>query len=349
MPVNRAQTHVSCSPALELALAEVGFQYFVGRARYDEDYAPDPASRATTNFANLARGADRVGNLKALFALINRRLNAMMAMIGYPLADYRIQLDIVGVSAAFGSGPRFLLAEMLEASVVNPASGETYTGAFGLNLSSYVRDYDFVLRLPELHQAGNPAAAMADFGRLHGLLYQLQFCSFWRGGVIDRPAVTAISVSSNRHYERTGDTHAILGERYRELPTPSSTTAYFAQMGLTPAFYLPPGNQAPLAIYLKHADPSSFTAMELVTLVAVMDAFQRIYRPEIYNRRERAGAVFHPSLTEPDYIRPDVFYDREERIHLAQQQAKRVREQFLEPYAVQLERMLRALDRPDAS
>lgn len=335
-----------CSPALDAALRDVELCYTVARTRYDAQYTPSSDSRATTNFANLARGPDRAENLLCLFALINQRLNALMALIVQPPADYAIQLDIVGVSAAFGNGPRFLLAEMLEAAVINSSTGETHQGALGLNLSSYVRDYDFILRVPQLREAGLDACTQSDFGLLHGLLYQLQFKRYWPGGVIDRPAVTAISVSSNRQYQKTGEMHPVLGERYRELPDPSPTTAYFKQMDMAPAFYMPHGNQAPLAIYMRNADPSAFTAIELVSLIAVMDAFQRIYRPEIYNRRVPASDLFQPSLTETDYLKPKVFYDRDERNRLAQLQARRVLRDFLEPYAPQLEAILRAATTP---
>ena len=42
---------------------------------FDEDYTPAASTRATTNFANLARGADRRENLRAALAMIDGRLN----------------------------------------------------------------------------------------------------------------------------------------------------------------------------------------------------------------------------------------------------------------------------------
>ena len=40
------------------------FTYRISTTRFDEDYSPSQSSRATTNFANLARGDDRRENLR---------------------------------------------------------------------------------------------------------------------------------------------------------------------------------------------------------------------------------------------------------------------------------------------
>jgi hypothetical protein len=334
-----------CNPELETALSDVGFRFELTRFDYDEDYSPSPESRATTNFANLARSPHRKANLVLLFEMINERLNELMRSAGHGSSSYRIRLRIVNVGASFHGDSSFPLSEMLQADVINEATGECNEGAFGLNLSSYVRDFDFIRLLPRLINPMTPSDALRDFGTLHGLLYKLQFLDYWEGGVIPRPAVTAISVSSNRHYKRTEEAHPVLGARYLELPNESPTTAYFDKMGLSPAFYLPHGNQAPMAVYMRDADPSHFTSVELVTLIAVMDTFQRVYRPEIYNLRERAGALFYPSLEESDYQIPPIFYDRDERNDLAEQQADKVQVEFLEPYSAQLSSLLEAVNR----
>ena len=75
-----------------------------------------------------------------------------------------------------------------------------------------------------------------------------------------------------------------------------------------------------------------------------MDTFQRIYRPEIYNRSARAEALFHPSLKEADYQVPLIFYDRDDRNDLAKLQADKVQGEFLEPYSEQLIRLLDAMN-----
>ncbi|MCF6312627.1 MAG: DUF1852 domain-containing protein [Verrucomicrobiales bacterium] len=336
-----------CNPELEAALNDVGFRFELTRFDYDEDYSPSPESRATTNFANLARSTHRQANLVLLFEMINNRLNELMRSsgAGQGSSSYQIRLRIVNVRASFDGDSSFPLSEMLQADVMNEATGECHEGAFGLNLSSYVRDFDFIRLLPGLINPLAPSDAFRNFGNLHGLLYKLQFKDYWAGGVIPRPAVTAISVSSNRHYKRTEDVHPILGERYIELPNESPTTAYFDKMGLSPAFYLPQGNQAPMAVYMRDADPSRFTSIELVTLIAVMDTFQRIYRPEIYNLHERAGSLFYPSLEESDYQISPIVYDRDERNDLAKQQADKVQVEFLEPYSAELNSLLEALNR----
>ena len=67
--------------------------------------------------------------------------------------------------------------------------------------------------------------------------------------------MTAISVSSTRHYDRLPGEHPVLGHPYEEVPHSSLTTTYFSRMGLMPVFYAPPGCHAPLAIYVRNSFP----------------------------------------------------------------------------------------------
>ncbi len=59
------------------------FTYRISTTRFDEDYSPSQSSRATTNFANLARGDDRRENLRSALAMIDRRFNDLAA-VGQP-------------------------------------------------------------------------------------------------------------------------------------------------------------------------------------------------------------------------------------------------------------------------
>jgi hypothetical protein len=60
-----------------------------------------------------------------------------------------------------------------------------------------------------------------------------------------------------------------------------------------------------------------------------MDTFQRIYRPEIYNTIERAGEIFNPSLTNREYTKLALWYDRIERETLALNQALLAEQAFI--------------------
>ncbi len=63
-----------------------------------------------------------------------------------------------------------------------------------------------------------------------------------------------------------------------------------------------------------------------------MEAFQKLYRPEIYNANAAAGARYQPSLKHEDYSLTQIVYDREERSQLAIQQGRFAEEHFIKPY-----------------
>ena len=52
--------------------------FHISTTRFDEDYSPSSTSRATTNFANLARGDDREQNLRNALTMIDRRFNDLV-------------------------------------------------------------------------------------------------------------------------------------------------------------------------------------------------------------------------------------------------------------------------------
>ena len=68
------------------------FSFSITETRFDEDYTPSKSSRATTNFANLARGEQRQENLRRAIAMIERRFNDL-ANWDNPAGD-RYALDI---------------------------------------------------------------------------------------------------------------------------------------------------------------------------------------------------------------------------------------------------------------
>jgi hypothetical protein len=83
------------------------FSFAIKSICFDEDYRPADNTRITTNFANLARGAERQANLRNTFRMINNRFNAL-AHWDNPKADrYAVELDII--SWKWGSPDRIRL------------------------------------------------------------------------------------------------------------------------------------------------------------------------------------------------------------------------------------------------
>ena len=120
--------------------------------RFDENYHPSDSTRITTNFANLARGTSRQQNLRHTLRMIDNRFNEL-AHWDNPTGDrYSVELDIIsvdmGMGAEMGSGV-FPLIEILKTSILDRKSNKRIAGIAGNNFSSYVRDYDFSVLLPE--------------------------------------------------------------------------------------------------------------------------------------------------------------------------------------------------------
>ena len=76
---------------------------------------------------------------------------------------------------------------------------------------------------------------------------------------------------------------------------------------------------------------SADSNLELIATISTMEAFQKIYRPEIYNANSVAGESYKPSLKHQDYSLTRVTYDREERGRLAVEQGKYAEEHFIKP------------------
>jgi len=77
---------------------------------------------------------------------------------------------------------------------------------------------------------------------------------------------------------------------------------------------------------------NDYTNLELISTIATMETFQKIYRPEIYNANAQAGLSYKPNLKNSDHSVTRIVYDREERTHLAVEQGKFVEENFIKPY-----------------
>lgn len=314
-------------------------RFRIGSIRFDEDYRPSEKTRITTNFANLARGANRQENLRKALRMIDNRFNAL-AHWDNPKGDrYSVELDIISVELEIGpdsDGSAFPLIEMLGTTIVDHRTGKRIEGVVGNNFSSYVRDYDFNVLLPEYNKNRAEFSIPSDFGDLHGNLFK----SFIRSSVyrerFDKPPIICISASTSRTYHRTDNRHPILGAEYRQDEL-SPTDRYFSKMGLAVRYFMPPDSVAPLAFYFMGDMLGDYTNLELTSTISTMETFQKIYRPEIYNANSAAGTYYQPNLKHQDYSLTQIVYDREERSRLGVEQGRFAEKHFITPYKTILE------------
>ncbi|MFY0400942.1 DUF1852 domain-containing protein [Brevundimonas naejangsanensis] len=310
------------------------FTFSIKRTSLDEDYIPAENTRITTNFANLARGESRQENLRNTLRMIDNRFNSL-AHTDNPKGDrYAVELQIVSVemSVAPGEGAdSFPLIEILQTTIVDQQTGERIDGIVGNNFSSYVRDYDFSVVLPE-HMKSHPGAGAPEgFGDLHGKLFRHFLTSSAYKENFRKPPVICLSVSSNKTYHRTRNEHPVLGLEY-ENDEFSPTDQYFAKMGMKVRYFMPKGSVAPFAFYHVGDLTADYTHLELVSTISTMETFQKIYRPEIYNANSPATEHYQPSLKYQDYSLTRIVYDRDERSRLAVEQGRFVEERFIKPY-----------------
>lgn len=310
----------------------------ISTTRFDEDYCPSASSRSTTNFANLARGEHRQENLRNALAMMDNRFNALVDWDN-PRGDrYRIELDIVSVDlqiAAAGDDTAFPLIEVLDVTVIDTQTGARIDGIVGNNFSSYIRDYDFSVLLPEHRASG--AGIPSDFGDLHGRLFRRFLDSeAYREQFAQQPVI-CISVSTSRTYRRLANRHPVLGVEYQQDDY-SLTDQYFGKMGLQVRYFMPVGSVAPLAFYHRGDLLNDYTPLQLAGTIATMETFQKIYRPEIYNANAAAAELYRPTLDNADFSSTHVVYDRVERSQLAVTQGKFTDASLMEPYGAVLEK-----------
>ena len=316
------------------------FTYRISTTRFDEDYSPSQSSRATTNFANLARGDDRRENLRSALTMIDRRFNDL-ARWDNPQGDrYTLELDIVSVDvefAASGDDQVFPLLEVLDLVIVDRTTGARHHGIVGNNFSSYLRDFDFSVLLPAARAAAGSFTVPDDFGALHGKLFQdfLESAAYRERFAVS--PVICISVSTSKTYRRTDNHHPVLGVEYAQDDY-SLTDEYFGKMGLQVRYFMPAGSVAPLAFYFRGDLLNDYSNLQLIGTISTMETFQKIYRPEIYNANAAAAHVFRPTLDSGDFSRTRVDYDREERSRLAVTQGKYTEEHFVKPHGELLAR-----------
>ncbi|PLP99526.1 DUF1852 domain-containing protein [Cupriavidus pauculus] len=315
------------------------FTFNIKSICFDETYQPSDNTRITTNFANLARGKSRRENLRNTLRMIDNRFNEL-AHWDNPTGDrYSVELEIISaemsIDAKDGSDV-FPLIEILKTNIVDKKTNERIDGIAGNNFSSYVRDYDFSVVLPE-HNNNKPTFSIPEnFGDLHGKLFKHFVNSSAYKERFGKPPVICISASSSKTYHRTENHHPILGVEYLQNEL-SSTDQYFEKMGMQVRFFMPPNSVAPLAFYFLGDLLGDYTNLELIGTISTMETFQRIYRPEIYNANSAAGKLYQPSLKNQDYSLTQIVYDRVERSELAVKQGRFTEEHFIKPYGSVLE------------
>ncbi|KGA35313.1 DUF1852 domain-containing protein [Pectobacterium brasiliense] len=313
------------------------FTFTIKNTCFDENYNPSENTRITTNFANLARGKNRQENLRNALTMIDNRFNSL-ASWDNPKGDrYSVELDIISVEVDIeGNGDSFPVIEILKTNIVDKKTNERIEGIVGNNFSSYVRDYDFSVLLSD-HNKNHPGFSTPDnFGDLHGNLFKCFVNSDCYKENFSKSPVICLSVSSKNTYHRTGNQHPVLGVEYQQDEY-SLTDQYFHKMGLQARYFMPPNSVAPLAFYFSGDLLSDYTNLELISTIATMETFQKIYRPEIYNANSPAGQCYQPSLNHQDHSFTQIVYDREERSLLAIEQGKFTEKNFIKPYQAILE------------
>ena len=317
----------------------IEFTFSITTTRFDEEYSPSSTSRITTNFANLARGENRRQNLRHVLTMIDERFNDL-AHGDNPDGDrYAVELEIVSVDLHLdpdGEGTGFPLIEILDVQILDRATGVRIDGIAGNNFSSYLRDYDFSVLLPEHNAQRSEFGTPSGFGELHGKLFQHFLDSDVYRERFSQPPVICISVSTSQTYRRLENQHPVLGAEYEHSDS-SLTDRYFEKMGLQVRYFMPPGAVAPLAFYFRGDLLSDYSDLALIGTISTMEAFQKIYRPEIYNADSPAGDLYRPSLQNRDYSLTQVTYDRDERSQLALTQGKFTEEHFVKPHQTVLD------------
>ncbi len=319
-------------------MASSDFTFRIKRTVLDEDYRPAEKTRITTNFANLARGESRRDNLRNTLRMIDNRFNSL-AHHDNPKGDrYALELQIVSVEMSLGSerDDAFPLIEILQTTIIDKETRRRIDGIVGNNFSSYVRDYDFSVVLPEHLKAHPNGGVPDDFGDLHGKLFRHFLASGAYRDNFAKPPVICLSVSSNKTYHRTGFDHPVLGLEY-DNDAFSPTDRYFAKMGMKVRYFMPPASVAPFALYHIGDLTGDYADLELASTIATMETFQKIYRPEIYNANSPATEQYQPSLTAQDYSLTRIVYDRDERSRLAVEQGRFVEERFIKPHRARLD------------
>ena len=151
------------------------FTFTLNSLRFDENYQPATSTRATTNFANLARGESRQQNLRNALTMINERFNNLACWDNPKGERYALELDIISVDMQLNNAPianTFPAIEVLQTTIIDKQENKRIEGIVGNNFSSYVRDYDFSVLLRNHNANQAEFSVPANFGDLHGNIFK---------------------------------------------------------------------------------------------------------------------------------------------------------------------------------
>lgn len=313
------------------------FTFTIKSTCLDENYHPSDNTRITTNFANLARGEHRQQNLRNALNMIDSRFNEL-ATWDNPTGDrYSVELEIISADIKVEDASEAIPSiEVLKTYIVDRKTNQRIEGIVGNNFSSYVRDYDFSVRLLDHNKGKSSFSVPEDFGILHGNIFKSFVNSETYAQNFAKKPVICLSVSDSKVYHRTENEHPILGFEYQ--PNESSLTEqYFQKMGLQVRYFMPKNSVAPFAFFFFGDLLNDYTNLELISTIATMETFQKIYRPEIYFANAVAGDHYQPNLKNDAHSLTNIVYDREERTRLAIEQGKFAEEVFIKPYQSVLE------------
>ncbi|EMB49786.1 Domain of uncharacterised function (DUF1852) [Vibrio mimicus] len=313
------------------------FTFTIKKTRLDENYHPSDNTRITTNFANLARGEHRQQNLRGVLHMIDRRFNDL-ACWDNPTGDrYSVELEIISADIKMESTSDTIPSiEVLKTYIVDRKTDQRIEGIVGNNFSSYVRDYDFSVRLLDHNKGKSQFSVPEDFGLLHGSIFKSFVNSESYKQNFTKSPVICLSVSDSKVYNRTNNQHPILGVEY-EPNDLSLTEQYFQKMGLQARYFMPKNSVAPFAFYFFGDLLNDYTNLELISTISTMETFQKIYRPEIYFANTVSGERYQANLKSDTHSLTGIVYDREERTQLAIKQGKYAEEVFIKPYQSVLE------------
>ncbi|KAA3491051.1 DUF1852 domain-containing protein, partial [Vibrio mimicus] len=177
------------------------FTFTIKKTRLDENYHPSDNTRITTNFANLARGEHRQQNLRGVLHMIDRRFNDL-ACWDNPTGDrYSVELEIISADIKMESTSDTIPSiEVLKTYIVDHKTDQRIEGIVGNNFSSYVRDYDFSVRLLDHNKGKSQFSVPEDFGLLHGSIFKSFVNSESYKQNFTKSPVICLSVSDSKVY-----------------------------------------------------------------------------------------------------------------------------------------------------
>ena len=143
--------------------------------------------------------------------MIDNRFNALAhwdnlngSLFDWKLDIISVDIDVEGIGETF---PTIEIKPIL--LIIKPIN--VLRGIVGNNFSSYVRDYDFSVLLPEHNKHQTKFSLPENYGELHGKIFK----SFLNSNLIKiisvKPPVICLGVSTTKTYHRTANQHLSWG------------------------------------------------------------------------------------------------------------------------------------------